>query len=437
MALTAAALVLFALPAASQTVSLYKGSIAIGFGDPANYPGGSRVQPQNPIGPVPDLANNGVPACANDNPFLPATIASIPMIGFAEQGAGTPASVKFGGYAPIDIAGASGGGQATITVADCAVVFPPWLANNALRSRAQLGAQVWPGNALNTAQTAATGPPGGTLAVGGGNTAAASVLLTSTFYSNGRSGMQLLTPGPNQFGGGVPVNGGGAVKLGVNTNMENLTGAPLSTFGVRQYIEGLLPTGPAAYGTDATDPGLNAGFQGTNPFTWLLRTPGPGTTMMNPFTEFSLTPNLGWPQGSIVTAGGGVPITTMGDFFGVFQKWTTGRVVHTDMGGNYFTDRTATGHDWTAGEFATNNTPACCGTTRKLQLVSPWSASIRRRLTGPFAGIFVNFPVDFGFGGVAILTLDLQPAPEPGSTAMIAIGAAGLAGMGALRRRRA
>ncbi|MGR8921629.1 MAG: hypothetical protein ACU85V_18600, partial [Gammaproteobacteria bacterium] len=32
---------------------------------------------------------------------------------------------------------------------------------------------------------------------------------------------------------------------------------------------------------------------------------------------------------------GGATIATLGDFAGVFQKWTTGRVVHTDMGGNY------------------------------------------------------------------------------------------------------
>ena len=64
--------VLVAIPAAAQTVSLYKGSLAIGFGDPANAPGGSRVQPAVST-LVPDFANNGLPACANANPFAPAT----------------------------------------------------------------------------------------------------------------------------------------------------------------------------------------------------------------------------------------------------------------------------------------------------------------------------------------------------------------------------
>jgi PEP-CTERM motif len=69
------------------------------------------------------------------------------------------------------------------------------------------------------------------------------------------------------------------------------------------------------------------------------------------------------------------------------------------------------------------------GTTRRLQLVSPWSASIK--LSGPF-----GLPVpQLGFGGLAVLKLNIQPAPEPGVIAMLGVGIAGIAGLAAMRRR--
>ncbi len=453
-----AVVALGAMPAMAQTVSLYKGSLAVGFGDPANLPGGSRVQPNATL--APDLANNGVPACANANPFAPSTIAIQPMFGFAVQGTGAaPRSVMFEGYAPMNYTAQTGGGPAPRTPGTCRVIFPPWLGNQ-LRSRAQQGANNWPGNKYVTPLPTAppyantTGVGGGTFAAGGGNGTLPLALTLGTSFYAASSGMQNINPGVNSFGGGVPINIDGDVKLGINTKFTNLTGGPIATFGVRGYADGLLPTGPSNFGTDATSTDVPFGLRGENPYTWKLRTPGPTTTNMavSPFTvQLGFTANYGWSQGTTVrvpvtvaTTGGTamnpvtalVPITTMGDFAGVFQKWTTGQVVHTDMSGMYTTDRTATGHDWTSAQFAANGTTAQLGTTRKLQLVTPWSATIKKRGTGPFAGVTATLP-DFGFGGVAILTFDLQPAPEPASAAMLALGAAGVVGLGALRRRRA
>ena len=97
------------------------------------------------------------------------------------------------------------------------------------------------------------------------------------------------------------------------------------------------------------------------------------------------------------------------------------------MVGDFVTIRTATGFDDKTLVPGT----APYGTTRKLQLVSPWSASIRK--AGPF-----GLPVpQLGFGGVAVLNLEITPAPEPGTVAMVGLGALGVAGLARLRRRSA
>ena len=404
-------------PAAFAQNALYTGTLAIGFGDPANGPGGSGE----------DLANNGVPACANANPFLPATIATVPFFGYATQGAGTPASLMFPGYSPVDFASQSGGGQQPITSGTCVVQFPPFIIPN-LRSRVQFGNQVWPGDKLNGAATAFDPlAPGGTLSAGGGF-AAATAFSPAGFYATGMSGMQTITPGVPGFGGGVPVNGGGGVQLGVNFPPFTNNGDPLATFGIRNYAEGFLPTGPAAYGTSADVGPDPIGARVSNEYTWRARTPGPISGPMGT-PPLPLTANLGFAQGNPLLLGG-VPVTTMGDFRGIFQKWTTGMVQHTDMSGQFTTIRAAAGFD----TMGLTPITAPNGTTRRLQLVTPWSAAIQKRGDGPFAAIIGGLP-DFGFGGIAVLSLDITPAPEPGMLSMLGAGAIGLLGVSAIRRR--
>jgi hypothetical protein len=197
------------------------------------------------------------------------------------------------------------------------------------------------------------------------------------------------------------------------------------------YVNGFLPTDPQIFGTDAKG-GQNGPFGGTTTFapgliigqaqTMALRTPG-GTTINQ--------------QGLIKTLSGGntgtapttaVELRSPAQFDGAFFEWTTGMVQHTDMVGDFVTMRTATGFDVPATPVGTPATDPL-QTTRRLQLVSPWSASIA--LKGPF-----GFPVpDLGFGGLAVLNLDITPAPEPGTIAMLGFGVAGLAGLGAMRRR--
>ena len=74
-ALVMVAMIAIAAPAAAQNVRLYKGTLQIGFGDPTNQtlPPGSN--------PPADLANNGLPACANAN-----------LVAWIESGSTGPAS---------------------------------------------------------------------------------------------------------------------------------------------------------------------------------------------------------------------------------------------------------------------------------------------------------------------------------------------------------
>ena len=67
--------------------------------------------------------------------------------------------------------------------------------------------------------------------------------------------------------------------------------------------------------------------------------------------------------------------------------------------------------------------------SRRLQVVSPWSAVIRT--VGSFG---VPLPV-LGFGGTARMDIIIIPAPEPGTIAMLGFGVMGLVGLGASRRR--
>lgn len=423
---------LVAMPSVAQNV-LYNGTLMIGFGDPLNKP---------PTPGATDFGNDGLPACAQTDPYAPATFATVPVVGYATKAAPAKGSIMFPEYSPRNDTAQTGGGQVPITAGTCFIPFPPWLGGGQVRSRAQFGSQVWPGKHLNGAFTALTTVPGaggGTLAPGGGVAAAFSFAPVS-FYdaAAGGTGMIAMTPGAANFGGGVPVNNNGNVKLGANDMpYTGIGGVTLMTFGVKGYAEGFLPTGPAVFGTSAAgapagEPVPPVGARAGNAFTWNHRTPGPmtpGVTTMGGFTQGALETTTTDPGGLTI------PQTTMGDFNGIFQKWTTGMARHTDMSGMYTTVRAATGHDWTTAEFAANATTAPNGTTRKLQLVTPWSASIQKRGDNPDNVINFQFTPNFGFGGLAVLTLDIIPVPEPGTLSMLGFGAAGLMGLGAIRRR--
>lgn len=417
----ATATLLFAGQGLAQTVVQYRGSLMIGFGDS-----------DNPL----DVANNAIPICAvNGSPFAVATFGSLPVYGRATQtaaGALTFAAQGAGDGAGPQVDSLKGGAEVRVP-ATCNVQVPPFL-NPRLRSRIQAAGEKFPGIKGPWAGTFMTPTPmvAPTWMVGPGQGFAFGGAVLNQpvpFYAGG--GADRITKGPNNYGGAIQYQGGGGVQLGINVTVMTPGGGPLATFGIVRYVNGFLPTDPTVFGTDAT--GVNGPFP-TLPAafpngliagvkrTMALRTPG-GATINQ--------------QGKIVTLLGGNTVTPMGgpslispvDFQGAFYEWTTGMVRHTDMIGDFVTIRTATGFDRTpaAPLFGT----AVHGTTRKLQLVSPWSASIKK--AGPF-----GLPVpNLGFGGVAVLNLKITPAPEPGTLAMVGLGALGVAGLARLRRRSA
>lgn len=426
-AATTAALLL-AGQAMAQTVVQYTGSLMIGFGDSDNST---------------DAANNAVPICAVKNPFAPATFGSLKVYGRANQTAG--GALTFSGHGRGDGAGPqveSGRGGAVVKVAaTCNVQVPPFL-NPRLRSRIQAAAEIFPGIKGDWVGTFMTPTPmvAPTWMVGpgqGNSFPGANLNQPIPFFAG--NGAVKITKGPNNYGGAIQYQGGGGVQLGINTTIMRPGGGTLMAappdFGLVRYVNGFLPTDPSVFGTDATGkfgPGVTTmfpfGLIVGNQRTMALRTPGGATINA---------------QGKIVTLLGGNTVTRMFtamgapgpalispvNFQGAFFQWTTGKVQHTDMVGDFVTARTGTGYDKLAP--FTSMFPAPFGTTRKLQLVSPWSASIKK------SGVF-GLPVpQLGFGGLAVLRLDITPAPEPGALAMLGLGVVGLAGLATLRRRGA
>lgn len=407
----AAASFLVAAPSFAQTVQ-YTGSLMIGFGDS-----------DNPT----DLANNAIPICAHTgpNPFAPQTFGSLAVYGQAEQTAGGALTFSGHGIGGGPQAGSGRGGSEVKVNATCNVVVPSFL-NPRFRSRTQVGAAKWPSvkGAFAGSGTTATPTATPTYMVSAGNGNAAAFATVVPFY--GVNGQVAVVPGANNFGGGIPFQGGGGVQLALNTTTMTALGGTLMTFGVADYVNGFLPTDPQLFGTDAKGAFNNAatttfpnGLIVGQAENMALRTPG-GTTIDQ---QGAIQTLFGGNTGTQATPAGPL-LQSPAQFDGAFFEWTTGMVQHTDMVGDFVTIRTATGYD-----FAPATSTAPLGTTRKLQLVSPWSASIA--LQGPF-----GFPVpDLGFGGLAVLTLDITPAPEPGTIALLGFGVAGLAGLGAMRRR--
>lgn len=419
----AATTMLCAGPGLAQTVVQYTGSLMIGFGDA-----------DNPT----DVSNDAVPICAvKGNPFAKHTFGSLRVYGRANQTA--MGALTFSAHGRGDGNGPqveSLKGGATVKVpATCNVAVPPFL-NPRLRSRIQAAGEIFPGikgdfvGLTNMGAYVTPTPvvaPTWMVGPGQGNSFPGAVLNTPIPFFGGFGGVQ-IQKGANNYGGAIQYQGGGGVQLGINTTLMTIGGGPVNNFGQVPYANGFLPTDPSIFGTDATGrfgPGATTMFPNGvivgNQRTFALRTPG-GVTINQ--------------QGRIKTVGGlqtptgmGQPIISPVLFQGAFFQWTTGMVKASDALGDFVTIRTATGYDRQAPFTAMN--PAPYGTTRKLQLVSPWSASIRKN--GPF-----GLPVPtLGFGGVAVLKLDITPAPEAGSVAMLGLGVVGLAGLATLRRRGA
>ncbi len=410
--LLASASLLVAGQGFAQTVVQYTGSLMIGFGDSDNY--GL---------PIPERSNNGIPVCAYNgpNPFARQTFASLPVFGRAIQnGAGPGATLMFKGhglpYSPTQVPSVQGGAERHVS-ATCFANLPPF-ANPRLRSRNQQAGEIfpgtrgpWQGSYMTPVPVAA---PDWTVGPGQGfNFAGMTLVTTIPMYPPGQ-GAVTVKKGAANYGGAIQYQGGGGVQLGINAVTMTGGGMTVMTFGVVPYVNGFLPTDPTIMGTDATGVdgptaatlfpnGLIAGQVGN----LRLRTPGPMGTVNQ--------------QGATAMTTMGAPIITPIEFNGAFFEWTTGTARHSDMVGDFVTNRSAMGQN-----IAVVGGPN--GTTRRLQLVSPWSASIKP------VGSFSLIP-QLGFGGLAVLKLNIQPAPEPGLIAMLGVGIGGIAGIAAMRRR--
>lgn len=425
-----------ATPALAGVV-MFKGKLRTGFGNTTNG----------------DISNNALPVCAplNGNVYGPNSFGTLEVQGFADQGTGANPTLAFDGFRPllsaaagtnkIGFAGGNGGAFPRYR-ASCLVFFPPFI-NPRLRSRTQFGGAGFPG-------------AGGHLGLGEGfsrphseggflNSTAASAQQTVPFYGTGTAnkGTQRATKGANGYGGGLPqmtkgpaiwaaatawdqagpinsIQSGPGVNLGLNLATVNGAGDPLATYGVVSYVNGYLPTGPNALGGEggtfrtAADPerlkqfGRQSSHTASGSNRYAFRTPGTA---------------LG-ASGVVKTLGGGLPALSSVQIRIAANVFTTGMVQHQDAIGDYTTTRNATGAD------VTGLTGQPSGTTRQLQVVTPWSAAI-----GGTTGYGI-FPLTLGFGGVSILDVDIIPMPEPGALLSLGAGALALVGMARVRGRR-
>jgi hypothetical protein len=463
-ALSTLAVVLMAAPAMAQSVA-YNGKLHIGLSDTDNTTG--------------FRGNNALPICAGGGPLInPGTYGTTQgtlLINAVGSGvAGVGGALTFNAVSPTN------GGAQEKDNTTCNVAIPGF-ANPRLRSRTQVGAAHFPGRRggyttmINTQPVPATPTATYMLSAGNGNTNAVTVAtwtttaapgaLANTFmgaafsrtapFLGAGGGLVRAQPGAAVFGGGVPFSGGGGVQLGINfaTTFGGVALVP-GDYGLVNYANGFLPTDPQLFGTDAKGVNianqvttaiftplvtLDAGLiNGTQAATYVGRTPG-GTTRLadgavltvgggntaTPAGTFQFGPN----PASNANCALGIPfacpsvISPVG-FTGLFMEWTTGAATWTDMIGDFYTIRKASGSD-----VAVAASTAVGGETRRLQVVSPWGATIRA--VGPF-----GLPVPtLGFGGMSIMSLNVIPVPEPGTLAMLGFGIAGLVGLRSARRR--
>lgn len=478
--LTGLAVVLAAGTGSAQGVA-YSGKLQIGLSDLNNEVTG------NPP------TNNAIPICAGGGPLLNTDPAGTTEGTLLINAVGTGSVAVGGALTFNAVGGGNGGAQqkdnATCNVANIPFANPRFRSRTQVGAANFPGRKGPYTSMISQAPVPTTPNATYTLMVGGGNlqtsanpnfttawtitdeagpigtmgTPAATTMFVETgnaysatvpFLAAAGGGAFRIQPGASRYGGGIPFSGGGGVQLGANTTFMTPGGALVTDFGVIPYANGFLPTSPQLFGTDATGVniqgtavttgiygatpsafpftlGLIAGRQGvygtsggipTAAVTYAFRTPG-GSTINQ--------------QGNVVTLNGGNTVTTMTGAFppgigiitpvaftGLFGQWTTGKVTHTDQVGDFRTVRQVEGFDQTVVPSSTNGFAS-----RRLQVVSPWSAVIRT--VGSFG---VPLPVT-GFGGTARLDLLVIPAPEPGTIAMLGFGVMGLVGLSASRRR--
>ena len=439
-------------PSFAQSVA-YSGKLQIGFSDQDNVTG--------------FRSNNAVPICAGGGELVnPGTIGTtLGTLLINAEGSGAPG---VGGALTFHaVGGGHGGAQQRIT-STCNVAIPGF-ANPRLRSRTQVGSAYFPGRKglftpnIHAAPVPTTPTATYMLSALGGNLQPGSVTAWTTvatgsapavshtgsaieqslpFFGVGL-GVERIQPGPARFGGAMPYSGGGGVQLGINfithsRQQRTHGGGTLEPgdYGIALYANGFLAFGPQFFGTAAKGVNIvspitttlySVSFmntigliQGRHDLTYAARTPG-GSTQHQ--------------QGAIRTLAGGntaspavtppaPPIISPVAYSGFFGEWTTGKVTHTDRIGDFITIRKASGFDIVPAA-----STQISNETRRLQVVTPWAATIRP--IGPF-----GLPIpSLGFGGIALMTVNVIPTPEPGMIGTLLAGIAGLAARSTKRSR--
>jgi len=410
--------------AAAQDV-YYQGKLQIGYGDGDNVAGFRQEQ--------------AVPICAGGGPVLnPATVGTtLGTLLFNGRGQGAPG---VGGALTFHAVSPANGGAQEKRTQTCRKSIPGF-ANPRFRSRTTAASAHFPGRRgaftpnLLSAPVPATPTATYMLSAGGGNeqsisvntwttraTAAASVMTYTGFAFEGaltriQQGVQSPTvgvhrvqPGPARFGGGVPYSGRDDQRIGIVFSSPP-SHIPID-FGLLQYAQGTVPFGPRLIGTDATGhtpplspsnslPTYTRGLlYNSTGLTYAIRTPGGSTKDQQGAIRTLAGGNTATPAPGCPDAAGApcIDIITPVIRRGINYEWTTGAVTHTNMYGDFTTIQRASGYD-----IAVAPSTAVAGETRRIQVVSPWSASVEP--VGPF-----GFPVrDTHVGGVAVLTLNVIP----------------------------
>jgi len=424
----ATCLAFVALPSSSiaQNVA-YHGKLQIGSGDSDNITG--------------FRGNYAAPRCAAGGELLnPGTYGT--TLGTLLINATGTAAPGVGGTLQFNAVDATNGGAQQKRAETCRTESPEF-GNFIIRNLTFLGSAHFPArrgkytSMITTASVPASPTATYMLSVGGGNTQSAPIQTWTTMatasasamtysgpaisldyskHPNFAAGVDRIQPGPNRFGGAVPFSGLSELDFGRNVT-SFLTPAPVG-YGVYQYAHARLPfPGVGWIGTDA---------KGTNIVSRLTTTRMPPISLTNvtgliagrqDITLPYRTPggSTQYAHGAIKTLGGGNTVTPwvncapncgipFANHLAVTRavfEWTTGAVTHTDRAGDFTTIRRAQGFD-----IAVAPSTAIAGETRRIQVVSPWSASVRS--IGPFGLPFLNE----GHGGVAVLTINVIPLLE-------------------------